>query len=165
MLSPGEERQLVGHFAALPFKPFEFRGYLGRRRVVSYGWRYDYSGSGLARTEEIPAFLHDVRARAASIAGVDPAAFEHALVTEYPPSAEIGWHRDRPEFGDVVGLSLLSPCVLRFRRKQGARWERASLSVEPRSAYLLRGPARTEWQHSIPAVPALRYSVTFRTLR
>ena len=165
VLSGPEERQLVEWFAALSFKPFEFRGYLGKRRVVSYGWQYDYSGRGLSRTEEIPPFLHDVRARAASIAGVDPPAFEHVLLTEYPPSAEIGWHRDRPEFGDVVGLSLLSPCVLRFRRKQGARWERASLNVEPRSGYLLRGPARTEWQHSIPAVPALRYSVTFRTLR
>ena len=164
MLSPAEERHLVERLATLNFKPFEFRGYLGKRRVVSYGWRYDHGGSGLSRTDEIPPFLRDVRLSAASIAGVDPPAFEHVLVTEYPPSAEIGWHKDRPEFGDVVGLSLLSACVLRFRRKQGTRWERASLSLEPRSAYLLRGPARTEWQHSIPAVTALRYSVTFRTL-
>jgi alkylated DNA repair dioxygenase AlkB len=86
-------------------------------------------------------------------------------VTEYAAGAAIGWHRDKAVFGDVVGVSLLAPCVFRLRRPAGARWERASLTAEPRSAYLLRGPARTEWEHSIPAVPALRYSVTFRSLR
>ena len=87
------------------------------------------------------------------------------MVTEYEPGAPIGWHRDRPQFEDVIGISLASPCTFRFRRKKGAGWERASFIAEPRSAYLLRGPARTEWQHSIPPVEALRYSITFRTLR
>jgi alkylated DNA repair dioxygenase AlkB len=165
VLSPTEERELVAQFESLTFKPFEFRGYLGRRRVVSYGWRYDFSGSALSRVEEMPPFLLGVREKAAAFAGLAPDAFEHALLTEYPPLAEIGWHKDRPEFGDVVGVSLLSSCTLRFRRKRGTGWERASLEAMPRSAYLLRGPVRTEWQHSIPAVPALRYSITFRTLR
>jgi alkylated DNA repair dioxygenase AlkB len=87
------------------------------------------------------------------------------LVTEYVPGAAIGWHRDKAVFGDVVGVSLVSACVFRIRRTSGTAWERNSFRLEPRSAYLLRGPARTEWEHSIPAVDSLRYSVTFRTLR
>jgi alkylated DNA repair dioxygenase AlkB len=98
-------------------------------------------------------------------AGIAPDDLPHALVTEYGPGATIGWHRDKGVFGDVIGISLLSPCVFRLRRKVGAKWERYSLTAEPRSAYLLRAASRTEWEHSIPAVDALRYSVTFRTLR
>ena len=90
---------------------------------------------------------------------------QHALVTEYSPGAAIGWHKDRPEFNDVIGISLLAPCVFRLRRKMEQRWERASLVLQPRSAYLLRGVARDDWQHSIPPVDKLRYSVTFRSLR
>jgi alkylated DNA repair dioxygenase AlkB len=90
---------------------------------------------------------------------------QHVLVTEYDVGAAIGWHRDKAVFGDVIGVSLLAPCVFRLRRKVAARWERASLTVEPRSVYLLRGPSRTEWEHSIPAVDALRYSITFRSMR
>ena len=89
----------------------------------------------------------------------------HALLIEYAPGAGIGWHRDRPEFGDVIGISLLAPARLRFRRKVGTKWERTALTAEPRSAYLLRGPARTEWEHSIPPMETLRYSITLRTLK
>src|SRR5262249_58473491 len=88
-----------------------------------------------------------------------------ALITEYSPGAAIGWYRDRPEFEDVIGVSLGAPCLFRFRRKKGSRWERASIELQPRSAYLLRGPVRMDWQHSIPPVDKLRYSVTFRSLR
>jgi alkylated DNA repair dioxygenase AlkB len=88
----------------------------------------------------------------------------HALVNEYPPGAPIGWHRDKAAFGQVVGFSLLSPCVLRFRRPNVSGWERRSLNLEPRSAYWLAGEARADWEHSIPPVEALRYSITFRTL-
>jgi alkylated DNA repair dioxygenase AlkB len=98
------------------------------------------------------------------VAGVAPEQLPHVLILEYSAGATIGWHRDKAVFGDVIGISLLSPCRLRLRRKAGSRWERASLTLEPRSAYLLRGPSRTEWEHSIPAVDALRYSITFRTL-
>jgi alkylated DNA repair dioxygenase AlkB len=87
------------------------------------------------------------------------------LLTKYPPGSTIGWHKDRSVFGEVIGISLLSPCTFRFRKKTGTKWERASIVAEPRSAYLLAGPARTEWQHSIPAVEALRYSITFRNLK
>ncbi len=163
-LGAGEEQALLAELAELPFKEFDFHGYLGRRRVVSFGWRYDYSGGGLQRAEPMPEFLQPIRARAAEFAGLAPSDLEHALATEYRPGAPIGWHRDRSVFGDVIGISLLSACAFRFRRKRGDSWERASFVAEPRSAYLLRGPARREWQHSIPPVERLRYSVTFRAL-
>jgi alkylated DNA repair dioxygenase AlkB len=159
------ERALVAWLPDLPFREFEFRGYQGKRRVVSFGWQYDFNRSELQRTDDMPPLLLQVRDLAARFAGIDPADLQHVLVTEYGPGAAIGWHRDRREFGDVVGLSLLSPCTFRLRRKAGAKWERASIVAEPRSAYLLRGPSRTEWEHSIPAVEALRYSITFRNLR
>jgi alkylated DNA repair dioxygenase AlkB len=106
-----------------------------------------------------------LRKQAAAFAGLAPMEIEHALVTEYTEGAAIGWHRDRPVFGDVIGISFDSACRFRFRRKRGAGWERAAVTLEPRSAYILRGPARTEWEHSIPPAEALRYSVTFRTVR
>jgi alkylated DNA repair dioxygenase AlkB len=159
-----EEQRLVQAMAALPFKEFEFHGFLGKRRTVSFGWNYDFNGGGLKRAGEMPDFLLPVRARAARFASLDPSALEHALLIEYGPGAAIGWHRDRPQFGDVIGISLLSPCTFRLRRKTGSTWERRSIAAEPRSAYLLRGPSRTEWEHSIPPVDALRYSVTYRNL-
>ena len=167
-----EERALAGRIAGLPFKPFEFHGFTGNRRTVSFGLHYAFDGSGLRGAEPIPGWLHPLRARAAALAGREPEAFVHALVIEYAPGAGIGWHRDRPVFGDVVGISLLAPAPLRFRRKHalsgaegaGAKWERFTLTAEPRSAYLLRGEARHEWEHSIPQLDTLRYSVTLRTL-
>jgi alkylated DNA repair dioxygenase AlkB len=113
----------------------------------------------------MPLFLLGVRNLAASFAGLTAIDLPHALVTEYGPGAAIGWHRDKGVFDKVVGISLLSPCNFRFRRKSGSAWERYSLTVAPRSAYLLRGESRTVWEHSIPGVDALRYSITFRSLR
>ena len=162
VLSPAEERRLLGELESLPFREFEFRGYLGKRRVVSYGWRYDFNDKALRRADDMPLFLRSVREIAARFAGVDPDALQQALVSEYSAGAGIGWHRDKAMFGDVIGLSLLAPCVFRLRRRRGAGWERRSFEAEPRSAYLLRGPSRTEWEHSIPPVPDLRYSITFR---
>ena len=164
LITPEEEQRLVQEMAALPFKEFEFHGFLGKRRTVSFGWHYDFNGGGLKRSSEIPEFLLPVRALAARFAGLAPSALEHALLIEYGPGAAIGWHRDRPQFGDVIGISLLSPCTFRLRRKAGSKWERRSIAAEPRSAYLLRGPSRTEWEHSIPPLETLRYSITFRTL-
>jgi alkylated DNA repair dioxygenase AlkB len=105
-----------------------------------------------------------VRERAAHFAGLEPSALEHALLIEYAPGAGIGWHKDRPAFDDVIGISLLSPCRFRLRRKCGDRWERRSFTAEPRSAYLLRGPSRADWEHSIPPLEMLRYSITFRSM-
>src|SRR5690606_17769067 len=127
--------------------------------------RYDFAEQKLHAAGTIPDFLLPVRQAAAGFSGIAAAGLVQALVTEYSPGSAIGWHRDRSVFGDVVGISLLSPCVFRLRRKAGARWERYAVTAEPRSAYLLHGAARTEWEHSIPAVPELRYSITFRTVR
>ena len=164
LLCADEEQALIEELRALPFKEFEFHGFLGRRRVLSFGWRYDFNGGGLQETAALPVFLLPVRERAARFAGLEPASLEHALLIEYAPGAGIGWHRDRPDFEDVIGISLRSPCTFRLRRRTGARWERLSISAEPRSAYLLRGPSRSEWAHSIPPLQTLRYSITFRSL-
>lgn len=160
-----EEERLADAIARLELKPFEFHGFQGNRRTASFGHHYAFDGSGLRRAEPIPDWLLPLRARAAGLIGREAEAIEHALLIEYAPGAGIGWHRDRPVFGDVVGISLLAPARLRFRRKCGEKWERRSLIAEPRSAYALRGPARHEWEHSIPAMDRLRYSITFRTLR
>jgi alkylated DNA repair dioxygenase AlkB len=165
VLTGDEERDLVARLAQLPLTPFDFHGYLANRRVVSYGFRYSYEEGSLHPAEKMPAFLLAVRERAAAFAGIEPTKLVQSLINEYRPGTAIGWHRDKPVFGDVIGISLNAACLLRFRRKSGPSWERYSLAAEPRSAYLLRGPARTVWEHSIPAVTALRYSITFRTLR
>ena len=165
VIGTDEERELLSRIPELPLRDFEFQGYVGKRRVVSFGWHYDFNDRVLRKTEDIPAFLLALRDTAARFAGTSPTQLQHVLVTEYAPGAGIGWHRDKAVFGEVIGISLLSPCNFRLRRKAGATWERASVTAEPRSAYVLRGSARTEWEHSIPAVDSLRYSITFRNLR
>lgn len=164
LIGPSDEDALVARIRELPFREFEFHGYLGKRRVVSFGWHYDFSGQKLRKADDIPDFLLPLRALAAPLAGLYASEFQHVLVTEYAPGAGIGWHRDKAVFGKVAGVSLLAPCVLRFRRKAGEKWERANVPIEPRSAYVLTGPARSEWQHSISRVDELRYSITFRNL-
>jgi alkylated DNA repair dioxygenase AlkB len=164
ILDGAEEAALAERFAVLPFRPFEFHGFEGKRRTVSFGWQYRFDGSGLEEAEPIPDWLVPFRARAEDWVGLEAGAIEHALLVEYAPGAGIGWHRDRSVFGDVVGISLLAPARLRFRRKSGAKWERAALWAESRSAYLLRGAARHEWEHSIAPMDRLRYSITFRTM-
>lgn len=168
VIETAEEQRLVAALADLPFKEFEFHGFLGKRRVVSFGYRYDFNGGGLKEAAPMPDFLLPLRERAATFAGLASDRLQHALITEYQQGVSIGWHRDRPNYGDVIGVSLLSPCTFRMRKKREtnrAGWERAAMRLAPRSIYLMRGPARDEWEHSIPAVNALRYSVTFRSLR
>jgi alkylated DNA repair dioxygenase AlkB len=165
LVSPDEEVQLLEHFRELNFREYEFHGYFGKRRVVSFGLHYDANERTVENTKDIPGFLLPLRQKAADFARLAPSELQQALVTEYTPGAAIGWHRDRPAYRDVIGVSFSSSCRFRFRRKRGSSWERASLIVEPRSVYLLRGPARTEWQHSIPPAELLRYSVTFRSMR
>jgi len=165
LISKETERTLAQQIAGLPLKEFEFQGFLGKRRIVSFGWRYDFNGGGLQRTEDLPTFLLPVREQAAAFAGMPPERLKQVLVTEYKPGVQIGWHKDRSVFGEVIGVSLLSSCTFRLRRKLGTKWERASIVAEPRSAYLLSGPARTEWEHSIPGVEGLRYSITFRNFK
>jgi len=164
LISPAEEAELVASLPQLRFRAFEFHGHVGKRRVVSFGFAYDFDHERVRPAEALPAFLLRLRDKAAAFAGLTPDEFPHALVTEYGPGAAIGWHRDKDVFGDVIGVSLLSRCVFRLRRRKGAGLERSSITLEPRSAYLLRGRARSEWEHSIPAVESLRYSVTFRSV-
>jgi len=158
------EHLLAERISQLPLAAFDFHGYTARRRTISFGWHYDFGKRTLDPAEAIPDWLLPLREAAARFAGLAPEQLPHVLVLEYGPGATIGWHRDKAVFGDVIGISLLAPCRFRLRRKAGGKWERGSLLVEPRSAYLLRGPSRTEWEHSIPAVDALRYSITFRSL-
>jgi alkylated DNA repair dioxygenase AlkB len=165
LVSPKEEQDLLERVRTLPLKEFEFQGYVGKRRVMSYGWQYDFNDRMLRRTEDIPSWLLPLRELAAGFAGMAPDQLQQVLVIEYDIGAAIGWHRDKAMFGEVIGISLLSSCRFRLRRKAGSTWERASLIAQPRSAYLLSGPSRTEWEHSIPAVDALRYSITFRNFR
>lgn len=165
LIGEEEERELVARFQDLDFKPYEHLGYLGNRRVAAFGWRRDAHGHMAETGEPIPDFLQPLLGKVAGFTGLAIKDFRHALVTEYAPGAGIGWHRDRPPAVAIAGVSLLSPCAFRLRRRAGERWERATLQAAPRSAYLMAGPARSDWQHSIPPVETLRYSVTFRTVR
>ena len=56
VLSPDRECVLVGQFAQLPFKEFEFRGFLGRRRMVSFGWRMTLVCESFGRLTRFPIF-------------------------------------------------------------------------------------------------------------
>jgi alkylated DNA repair dioxygenase AlkB len=165
VISADDERGLLERIRELPLKEFEFHGFTAKRRVISYGWKYDFEAREVREAEAIPSWLLPLRERAARFAGITPDQLQQALVMEYDVGTAIGWHRDKAVFGDVIGISLLSSCRFRLRRKAGTKWERASLVADARSAYLLRGPSRTEWEHSIPAVDALRYSITFRNFR
>jgi alkylated DNA repair dioxygenase AlkB len=163
-LSAGEEAALLREFANLDFQPFHFQGYTARRRIVSYGFEYDFSSRQASATHAIPGFLAPIQERAAGWAGLQAQQIVEAIITEYPAGAPIGWHRDVPQFEIIIGISLAGSCRMRFKpyRKEGGI---ASLTLEPRSIYAMRGAARWNYQHSIPAVTELRYSVTFRTPR
>jgi hypothetical protein len=166
-----DETGLAGEIARIEFSNFEMRGVVARRRVAFFGSSYD---SGGAVSPPIPAFLEPLRGRIADWAGLNPAGFAMALINEYPPGAPIGWHRDAPQYGIVAGVSLLSSCRMRFRPyvrpdpAQAGTARRSTtheITLARRSAYLMTGQSRTAFEHHIPAVSTLRYSITFRTLR
>jgi alkylated DNA repair dioxygenase AlkB len=163
-LQAEEEARLASQIAELPLKPFEFHGYLANRRVINFGFRYDYSHRELNPGPKIPPFILELRAKIAEFGGRSPEEFRQVQISEYSRGAGIGWHRDKPQFGEVVGVSLLSTATLRLRLRAGKDWQRASKLIEPRSVYVLGGDARYLWEHSIPAVTTLRYALTFRTL-
>lgn len=163
-VTPEEELALLRCIRPLEFREMKMRGVVARRRVLHYGVHYSFETFRATPGPPMPEFLLPLRGTAAAFAGVAPEALEEALITEYSPGATIGWHRDAAPFGLVVGISLASACRFRFRRGRLRAWETAELALPPRSAYVLDGPARREWEHSIPAVKELRYSVTFRTL-
>jgi alkylated DNA repair dioxygenase AlkB len=130
---------------------------------MSFGWRYDFDDSSFTRTEPVPDWLQPVRAKAANFANLQPGDFAHVLLARYDPGAGIGWHRDRDVFEKVVGISLGTPATLRFRQRIGSGFRRASIEVRPRSAYLLSGESRWDWEHRITPGDQLRFSITFRT--
>ena len=165
LITPAEERDALEFVETLDFQAIEMRGQVAKRRVTQFGLRYEFGTWKLEETAPLPAELEGIRARAAEIAGVEPRVLEQTLVSRYPDGAGIGWHRDAPAFGRVVGVSLLSACRMRFQRGKGAERQTFDLELEPRSGYLLSGSVRWEWQHSIPAAKSVRYSLTFRTLK
>jgi alkylated DNA repair dioxygenase AlkB len=163
-ISADEERQFLERLTMLDLAPFRFQGWLGNRRTQSFGWRYDFDDSSFTPTEPIPDWLQPLREKAAAFAAVEADEFVQALVARYDPGAGIGWHRDRDVFDQVVGVSLNTPATLRFRQRTATGFRRASLEVAPRSAYLLAGEVRHDWEHSIAPGDQLRFSVTFRRL-
>ncbi|WP_240788551.1 alpha-ketoglutarate-dependent dioxygenase AlkB [Ramlibacter henchirensis] len=165
-LTAEQEAALLRQIEALPLAPMKYQGFTALRRVVSYGGQYDFSTQRLNEAEPIPDWLHPLREQAAHWLGIAPERFTQSLVAEYRPGTPLGWHRDVPDFEDVVGISLLNDAVMRFRPyppKDPKRADVMKLTIEPRSIYLLRGPARWEWQHSVSPTKSLRYSITFRT--
>jgi alkylated DNA repair dioxygenase AlkB len=162
-ISPALERELIGHVAALPLKPFQFGAFEGKRRVASFGFRYDYTLQRLREADPIPGWLLPLIGMVEAFGG-PPTRIAQILCTEYDVGVGIGWHRDKPHFDRVFGLSLGSPCKFRFRKAAGDKWQRYTLDAAPRSLYMMTGESRRIWEHSIPAVEAPRYSITFRTM-
>jgi alkylated DNA repair dioxygenase AlkB len=158
------ELQLIDGIMALPLQPFQFGAYEGKRKVASFGFRYDYAARQLETAEPVPEWLIEMASRIERSQDLAAGSIRHVLCTEYEVGAGIGWHRDKPHFDLVFGLSLGARCRFRFRRKSGARWMRFTLDAEPRSLYLMTGEARHIWEHSIPPVEQPRYSITFRTM-
>lgn len=164
-LTEAEEQALIARIEAAELAPFRFQQWEGKRLTRSYGWHYDFETSAFSRTEPLPGWLRPVAARAAEFAGLAPESIAQALLISYGPGAGIGWHRDRPVFEHVIGISLGAEAVLRFRRRNQEKFERASLPLAPRSIYHLDGEARADWEHSIVPTEEPRWSITLRTLR
>jgi alkylated DNA repair dioxygenase AlkB len=165
VVSAVEERALQTEIDAAPLQPFQFGPWEGKRLTAYYGYGYDFARQRMTVAPPLPDWLGPLAARVAERTGQPPEAFVQALVIRYDPGAGIGWHRDRPQFGTVAGLSLSNPVRLRLRRRTEAGFERAAVWLPPRSLYRLEGPARWEWEHSIAPVEQVRRSITLRTLR
>jgi alkylated DNA repair protein (DNA oxidative demethylase) len=165
-VSADEERALLDLLEAMEFGEVVMHGQAAKRTVRHFGLGYDYSSGSLAPTDPLPAGMEWLRERCAGLMERDAGDIVQILVSRYPEGAGIGWHRDAPMFGSkIAGVSLLGPCRMRFQRTLKGERDVAAVELAPRSAYLLSGKARWSWQHSIPAAKALRYSITFRTLR
>jgi alkylated DNA repair dioxygenase AlkB len=150
--------------SSLELAPFRFHGWLGNRKTQTFGWRYDFDDASFAPAEPIPDWLHPLRDKAAAFAGLAPGNLSHVLLARYDPGAGIGWHRDRPQFEQVVGITLAAPATMRFRQRTAGGFRRATVNLEPGSAYLLSGEVRWDWEHSISPGDSLRFSITFRSL-
>jgi alkylated DNA repair protein (DNA oxidative demethylase) len=165
LLTVDEEAEVLDVLASLRFDPIVMHGQPAKRTARHFGLDYDYEARTPQPGEPLPDWILPVRERAAELAGHDPDELVEVLVQRYPPGSTIGWHRDAPAFGTVVGVSLGGASRLRFQRGKGDDRRVWEVLLEPRSGYVLAGKARTSWQHSIPPTKELRYSITFRTLR
>jgi len=163
VLTPAEERVLIAAIDSIELAPFRFQQWTGKRLTHSFGWQYDFQSDELGRGDPMPGWLLPIRDRAAVAAGMAPDALVQALLLRYDPGAGIGWHRDRPIYDQVVGISLGAPATMRFRRKQGERWRRVNAPLEPRGLYHLSGGVRHDWEHSIAPIDQVRWSITFRS--
>ena len=163
-ITAAEEQALIERLCTIDLAPFRFHGWLGNRKTQSFGWRYDFDDGSFTRGDPIPEWLEPLRTRAEAFAILSPGDFVQALVARYDVGAGIGWHRDRDVFEDVVGISLGTPAVLRFRQRQATGFKRGSIEIAPRSAYRLSGDARWAWEHRITPSEQLRFSITFRSL-
>lgn len=165
IVTPAEEEALIERIDASDLAPFRFQGWLGKRLTTSFGWRYDFDDASFAPTAPIPDWLIPLRGRAAAFAGLAPDALVQVLLTRYDSGAGIGWHRDRPVFEHVVGISLGHEARLRFRRRRPeGGFDRTAIDLAPRSIYRLSGEVRHGWEHGIAAMAARRWSITFRSL-
>jgi alkylated DNA repair dioxygenase AlkB len=163
LIGEDDEAELLARIGGMSFKPYMFRGYPANRKVIAYGYLYDYGTRRMKVAPDIPPFLFGLRERVAQFAGRRSEDFRQVLITEYSPGTALAWHRDRLQYGEIVGVSLLSAANFRLRQRTADGWLRSSCVVEPRSVYQMAGESRMDWEHSIPAVDALRYSLTFRT--
>jgi alkylated DNA repair dioxygenase AlkB len=164
-LTESEERDLLAFIQEVEFRTLQMHGVTAKRRIKQYGWHYAFESFRLTPADPIPAEFTSIASRSAALAGIDAAEWAEVLVTEYTAGAGIGWHRDAPAFGLVAGISLAGACRMRFQTGTGATRRTHAIELPARSIYLLTGEVRTRWQHMIPATRALRYSITFRTLR
>lgn len=170
-LSEAEEQGLIGKIQDIQLTPFKYYQFTGKRRTASFGWQYEFGASDITTAPEIPPFLLPLRSRAGALFNIDPNSLSQTSIVEYSTGSPIGWHRDIPHFGIVLGISLGAACRMRFRKYSRARStkrnrdEIVSIELEPRSIYLMSGASREIWQHSIPPVKALRYSIMMRTTR
>jgi alkylated DNA repair dioxygenase AlkB len=170
-LSEAEEQELIREIQQIHLAPFKYYQFTGKRRTASFGWQYEFGASEITRAPEIPPYLLPVRTRAGSLFNIDPRSLVQMSIIEYSVGSPIGWHRDIPHFGVVVGISLGAACRIRLRKysrprsKNLKRDEILSMELQPRSIYLMSGASRETWQHSIPPVKKLRYAIMMRTLR
>jgi alkylated DNA repair protein (DNA oxidative demethylase) len=162
-LRAGEERALIEAIDSVDLTPFQFQQWTGKRLTHSFGWKYDFQTGALSRGAPMPDWLLPVRDRAAASIGLAAEELVQALLIRYDAGAGIGWHKDRPIYEHVIGISLGAPAAMRFRRQDGERWRRATAPLEPGSLYHLAGEVRHDWEHSIAAMDRTRWSITMRS--
>ena len=165
LITANEERMLIERIDETDLEPFRFQGWTGKRLTTSFGWSYDFEVGRPKDAPPMPDWLVSIRDRAANFAGLAPEALIQALLIRYDPGAGIGWHRDRPIYGHVLGISLGEPATMRFRRRRADGFDRVSVPLDPRGGYHMSGPARHDWEHSIAPMKHPRWSITFRSLR